>query len=80
MAYDNSNTVAIFKVDEKKNEKGPDYTGSLNVGGVDYQVSLWKKIAKTSGKPYLQGRVQTADGKAPAPKKQEPADDFDPPF
>ena len=39
MAYSNENSGALFKNDDKSNERHPDYKGSLNVNGVDYWIS-----------------------------------------
>lgn len=44
---------ALFANDRKENEKQPDRTGSLNVGGVDYFISAWETVAKSSGVEYL---------------------------
>ena len=52
MQYDNTNSGAIFPAREKKSEKHPDMTGSLNVGGVEYYVSAWTKVSK-QGQKFL---------------------------
>ena len=43
MEYDNNNRGAIWKNEKKETEKHPDFTGSLNVEGVEYWVSAWKR-------------------------------------
>ena len=48
--YDNTNSGAIFPAREKKSEKHPDMTGSLNVNGVEYYVSAWTKVSKQGNK------------------------------
>ena len=50
MAYDNTNSGALFKNDDKTNERHPDYKGSLNVGGVEYWLSSWLKTSKAGAK------------------------------
>lgn len=50
--YDNSNRGALFKAREKKGENSPDYTGKLNVGGKDYDLSAWIKTSK-AGEKYM---------------------------
>ena len=51
MEYDNSNRVALFRVTDKQgNEKRPDYSGNLNVNGVDYELSGWMKVSKKGNK------------------------------
>lgn len=37
------NSGAIFKNLKKANEKQPDYSGTVNVGGTDKQIALWIK-------------------------------------
>ena len=43
MEYDNTNRGSIWKNEKKETEKHPDFTGSLNVEGVEYWVSAWKR-------------------------------------
>jgi len=35
--------IAVFAVKEKKNPKGPDFTGRALIDGVEKDVSLWWK-------------------------------------
>jgi hypothetical protein len=49
MSYDNTNRGAIWKNEKKQTEKHPDFTGDLNVDGVIYNVSAWKR--KPDAKP-----------------------------
>ena len=41
--YDNTNRGAIWKNDNKEKETQPDFRGVLNVDGVDFNVSAWKR-------------------------------------
>jgi len=47
-----NNTAALFKEEEKKNEKGPDYTGMGLIEGKELRLAAWINEAK-SGKKYL---------------------------
>ena len=47
--YDNTNRGSIWKNDKKETANHPDFTGSLNVEGVEYWVSGWKR--KPDAKP-----------------------------
>jgi len=79
MEFDNTNSGALFKA-EKKSEKHPDYTGSLNVGGVDYFISSWLKTSK-SGTKFMSLSVTEKGAKTdskPAPKPEP--EDLDIPF
>ena len=44
--YDNTNRGVLFKNDEKKSEKHPDYSGTINVDGVDLKLAGWIKQGK----------------------------------
>jgi uncharacterized protein (DUF736 family) len=46
MTYDNTNTGALFKNTDKKTDKHPDYTGSINIEGVEYWLSSWIKVSQ----------------------------------
>jgi len=50
--FDNTNRGRLFKNDRKTEERQPDFTGDINIAGVDHFLSAWKKTSKT-GKSYL---------------------------
>jgi len=55
-AYENKPDRGVLFRNEQKDpasETDRDYTGSLNVGGVEYWLSAWVKVSKTNGKKYL---------------------------
>lgn len=80
MEFDNTNRGSLWKNDKKETEKHPDFTGSLNVGGVDYWVSGWKRKPDANPKaPALSFTVKLKE----APAQQSSAQDaagFDTPF
>lgn len=44
MAYQQKDgDIAVFVVKEKKNERGPDWTGTAMIDGKEMQVSFWQK-------------------------------------
>ena len=47
--YDNTNKGAIWKNDDKRGERSPDFKGKLDVEGVEYIVTAWKR--KPDAKP-----------------------------
>jgi uncharacterized protein (DUF736 family) len=59
--YDNTNRGVLFPNDKKGNEKRPDFTGDLNVGGTEYKLSAWKKSSK-AGNNFLSISVQLKEG------------------
>lgn len=58
--YDNTNRGALFKNDRKERESQPDYTGNLDVGGVDHWLSAWIKKDR-NGKTYMSLSVKPKD-------------------
>ena len=58
--YDETNRWKLFHNGEKKNPKGPDYSGTVNINGVEYKLAGWK--TKTSnGGVMLSGPVTPAE-------------------
>lgn len=57
MSYDNTNSGALFTNDQGDNPKRPNYKGSLNIGGKDYEIAAWNRTAK-SGKEYISLKVE----------------------
>ena len=75
--YDNKNRGSIWKNEKKEQDTHPDFTGTLNVEGVEYWVSAWKRKEGASPKaPALSFSVKPKEVKAdhqnerPAPKRQ----------
>ena len=48
--YDNTNRGVLFKNDDKKTEKHPDYTGSININGTEHYLSAWIQTSKKGTK------------------------------
>ena len=77
MAYQQKEgDIAVFTVKEKKNEKGPDWTGTALINGKEMQVSFWQKsptmLAGQIKDKYVSGQ-QVKQVKESLP----PADDMD---
>jgi hypothetical protein len=56
--YDNTNRGVLFKNEDKQDERDPDYTGQINVGGVECWLDAWINTAKTSGKKFMSMRAK----------------------
>ena len=56
MTYDNTNRGALFRNEKKENDKQPDYTGKINVDGVDKRLAAWVSESR-AGKKYFSIRV-----------------------
>ena len=60
--YDNNNRGSIWKNEKKETDKHPDFTGSLNVNGVEFWVSAWKRKADANPKaPALSFSIKAKD-------------------
>lgn len=76
MAYDNTNSGALFKNDRRAKDAHPEYTGSINVEGTEYWLSAWIKEGK-KGK-FMSLSLKPKDGqRAPAKPKGGGFDDMD---
>jgi len=77
--YDETNRCTLWMQEDKKNPKAPDFSGTVNVNGTDFRLSLWKKKTN-SGKKILSGSVQTAEAKTVSKSvsrpQQEESDDI----
>lgn len=72
--YDNTNRGVLFKNDQGGNPKRPQYRGSLNVGGTDYNISAWIKESRKDGSKFMSLSVEPK--KESKPKVQVPVQDF----
>jgi hypothetical protein len=62
--YDNTNRGSIWKNEKKETDKHPDFTGSLNVEGIEYWVSAWKRKEGAAAKaPALSFSIKLKDAK-----------------
>lgn len=59
--YDNENKGVLFPNAKKTKAKQPGLRGQMNIGGVDYWASAWRKIGKESGQPYISIAMQEKD-------------------
>ena len=67
MAYEKrDNSGVLFKEREKKNPKGPDYSGEVMVAGTLYRLAAWIKDGK-KGK-FMSLALQPATERPSAPK------------
>jgi len=60
--FDNTNRGSIWKNEKKEKDTHPDFTGSLNVNGVEYWVSAWKRKEGAAAKaPALSFSIKPKD-------------------
>jgi len=82
MTYDNKNRGILFTNNRKQKDTQPDFTGKLNVDGIDLEISGWNKQGKNgtfislSVKPAQQTGVgQRIEGHSEAVGQAHPLDD-----
>ena len=74
MSYDNINKGTLGKNKRREKDSHPEYTGKLNVGGVDYWLSAWLKTNKETGEKFFSLTVNPKGAKKKA--KAESHDEF----
>lgn len=66
MAYDNTNSGMLARNERRTTDKHPEYSGSINVEGVDYWLSAWvnegKAGGKMEGKKYFSLKLNRKEG------------------
>jgi len=62
MQYDNTNRGAIWKNHKmREGKRDPQFTGSINVDGVEYFISAWKNEKQGDNQPVLTFSVRKDD-------------------
>jgi uncharacterized protein (DUF736 family) len=69
--YDNELRGSLFKNDKDGNEARPDYTGTCQIGGVEYRMAAWLKES-ANGKKYMSFKFDPKEGGQAAPSKSAP--------
>ena len=76
MNYDNTNTGLLARNDRKTTDNHPDFTGTINVDGVDYWLSAWTKEgkpgSKLEGRRYFSLSVKAKDAPQQPQQRQQP--------
>lgn len=78
--YDDTNRGVLFKNERKQQDKHPDYTGKINVGGTEYKLAAW--IREGNKGKFMSLSVSMEDGSRKERSEQPPAmaEDRDIPF
>lgn len=79
--FDNSNRGAMWLNKNKQSDNHPDFSGSINVAGIEYWLSGWKKRADQSDQaPLVSFSVREKEVQStakPAPAAPGKKDDFE---
>lgn len=83
--YDNTNRGSLFRNKHKKTAKHPDYSGYLDVDGVEHFIDGWLKQSSKDGSTFMSLSIKPKAGKGPPRQREQPAetstmDDDDIPF
>lgn len=85
--YDNTNRGSIWKNEKKTTDAHPDFTGELNVAGMEFWVSAWKrKEGEKPNAPALSFSIKMKEPKVggqparPAIQQNDPEEFDDIPF
>jgi len=66
MQYDNTNSGMMARNERRTTDKHPEFSGSINVDGVDYWLSAWvnegKAGGKMEGKKYFSIKLSRKEG------------------
>ena len=73
--YDNTNRGALFKNNRKAADTHADYTGTLNINGVDHWISGWRKTSG-NGTQFLSLAFKPKDGTSARPAPEQKAQEF----
>lgn len=79
--YDNTNRGILSRNDRKTADTHPDFTGSLNVNGVEMWMDGYTQKTKDGSRSFLSIKVKPKDAPKAAPARQQAsgpndADDF----
>jgi uncharacterized protein (DUF736 family) len=68
MAYDNTNKGVVFKNDKKGNEKAPDYKGTIDIEGKEFEIALWVRTSQKDGSKFFSTSQQPKQPKQVTPE------------
>jgi hypothetical protein len=71
--YDNTNTGILFRNDRRENERQPEFTGTINVDGIEYWLSAWVKASKKDGRKFFSLAIKPKQEARPASQSARPS-------
>lgn len=61
---------ALFREEDKKSEKAPDYRGNVTINGTKFKLAGWVRESK-AGKKFLSLQVEADDGRRGGARQQD---------
>lgn len=80
MEYDNTNRGILSKNDRRETDSHPEYTGTINVAGIDYWLSAWVKTRKDGSGKFFSLSVKEKEAKKAPARREVALEDEDLPF
>lgn len=74
MSYDNNNRGSLGKNKRKTEDTHPEYSGQINIEGVEYWLSAWVKTNGETGEKFFSISAKAKEAKKEAPKPKREAD------
>jgi hypothetical protein len=73
-SYDKTNTGTLGRNQRREKDTHPEYTGSLNIDGVEHWLSAWVKINQATGEKFFSLSVKPKEQRQapPAQSYQRP--------
>lgn len=71
MSYDNTNSGTLGKNKRKEKDTHPDYTGQVNINGVDYWLNAWLKTNGSTGEKFFSLSVRAKDQQHTPPSQPQ---------
>ena len=62
--YDNTNRGILGRNDKRENDKQPEFTGNINIEGVEYWLNGWVKERKDGSGKFFSLSVKAKEQKA----------------
>lgn len=64
--YDNTNRFILSRNDRREKDTHPEFTGTINVDGVDYWMSAWVQERKDGSGKFFSGSIKPKEEKKSA--------------
>ena len=71
MAYDETNRGTLSRNTRKTEDKHPDFSGQINVDGVDYWLSGWVKERNDGSGKFFSLSVKRKENRSPSPLRRD---------